>query len=53
MRLGPVSVCCLCVGCLCVRVYMCMCLFLCVRVVRVYDIGFFCSLCRCGWSVEK
>ena len=47
------SVCCLCVGCLCVRLFVCTCLFVCVRVVRVCDISFFCSLCRCGWSVEK
>ena len=41
-------VCCLCVGCLCVRVCVCMCLFVCVRVVRVSDINCVCSLCRCG-----
>ena len=44
-----------CIVCLCVHVCMCVCLFvcLCVRVVRVCDISCVCSLCRCGWSVEK
>ena len=46
-----------CTVCLCVRVsmciYVCMCLFVCVRVLRVSDINFVCSLCRCGCSVEE
>ena len=41
-----VCVCYVCVLCVCVYMYVCVfvCLFLCVRVLRVYDISCVCSL---------
>ena len=50
-----VCVCCVCVLCVCVYMDVCgfVCLFVCVRVLRVYDNSCACSLCRFGWSVEE
>ena len=50
-----VCVCCMCVLCVCVYMYVSVfvCLFVCVRVVRVCYISCVCSLCRCEWSVEN
>ena len=42
-----------CIECLCVHVIMCVYLFVCIRVLRVYGNGCACSLCRFGWSVEE
>ena len=45
----------MCVLCVCVYmyVYVFVCLFVGVRVLRVYDNSCVCSLCRFGWSVEQ